>query len=509
MAENNSVIHSAAVIGAGTMGRGIAYLLAQSGIRTVLYNRNGNNLNQAREYILQDLDKRVAQGKISPQKKGEVLANLIFSAEFDAIADSDLVIESIAEQEQTKLEILAAISAGVKAETIIATNTSSLSLNKLATAVAHGERFIGLHFFNPAPLMKLIEIIPAYFTSQSAIQRCQRLVEDIGKQFVVCKATPGFIVNRMARPFYLEGFRLLEENVAQAAQIDSALKAGGRFRMGPLELTDFIGQDINYQVSRQIWQDMQYDPRYTPGHLQRSLVDAGLLGKKNGRSFFTAATAAHTPPAVVEAFPDVLRFHGSHPLFALLQHSAQAVRPALRWEHQPEQPGLGAFIQVDEAFIIKVTDGRTANQLADHSALDVFVVDAALDYADTPYLVAAHNQHARQANKSLFLNLLHSLIPQVEFIKDSPALIVARVIGSLINESVIMVESGVCRREDIDIAAVAGVNYANGIFDWLALLGQKNVKTLLDNMAQLLHSARYYPHYSLLNVPRPALATAP
>ncbi|USQ51298.1 3-hydroxyacyl-CoA dehydrogenase NAD-binding domain-containing protein [Serratia marcescens] len=146
MAESNAEIQSAAIIGAGTMGRGIAYLFAQKGIRTVLYNRNGNTLNQAREYIVQDLNKKVEQGKIALQDKGAVLANLVFTSVFETIADSELVIETIAEQEQTKLEVLAAIAAAVKPDTLIATNTSSLSLNKLATAVTHSERFIGLHF---------------------------------------------------------------------------------------------------------------------------------------------------------------------------------------------------------------------------------------------------------------------------------------------------------------------------------------------------------------------------
>ncbi|CAI0873065.1 3-hydroxyacyl-CoA dehydrogenase NAD-binding domain-containing protein [Serratia proteamaculans] len=509
MAENNSAIHSVAVIGAGTMGRGIAYLLAQNGIRTLLYNRSGNNLNQARDYIIRDLDKKIDDGKISPQKKGEILANLVFSPIFDAIADSDLVIETIAEHEATKHEILAAIAATVKKEAIIATNTSSLSLNKLAAGVENNARFIGLHFFNPAPLMKLIEIIPSYFTSRATSLRCQQLVTALGKQFVVCKATPGFIVNRMARPFYLEGFRLLEENVALAPQIDRALKAGGHFRMGPLELTDFIGQDINYQVSSQIWQDMQYEPRYTPGHLQRSLVDAGLLGKKNGRSFFAAPSAESNPLDASNDTLTSLHFYGEHTLFDLLQQRALAIWPTLQIIHQPERPMLGRFIRVNDALAVKITDGRTANLLAELTDLDTFVIDAALNYSDTTYLVAAHNQDAAEANKALFLSLLQTLIPQVEFIKDSPGLIVARVLSSLINESVIMVESGVCSRADIDIAAVAGVNYADGIFAWLAQLGQKNVKATLDNMAQLLHSARYYPHYSLLNIPRPELAVAP
>ncbi|MEX5715408.1 3-hydroxyacyl-CoA dehydrogenase family protein [Serratia ureilytica] len=178
-------------------------------------------------------------------------------------------------------------------------------------------------------------------------------------------------------------------------------------------------------------------------------------------------------------------------------------------EQRPTLPDLGAAIQVNDAFTVSVTDGRTANQLAEQTAADAFVVDVALNYGDTAYLVAAHSRHASAANKALFLRLLHTAIPQVEFIKDSPALIVARVLSSLINESVIMVESGVCSREDIDVAAVAGVNYADGIFGWLTRLGEENVRTTLSNLAQLLHAARYAPHYTLLHAAQPALTTTP
>lgn len=286
--------------------------------------------------------------------------------------------------------------------------------------------------------------------------------------------------------------------------------------MGPLELTDFIGQDINYQVSRQIWQDMQYDPRYTPGHLQRSLVDAGLLGKKNGCSYFSAEESPPPLAAAVDAEVGALRIYGEHPLFTLLQQRAALQWPRLRVEQRPTLAGLGAAIQVNAAFTVSVTDGRTANQLAEQTAADAFVVDVALNYGDTAYLVAAHSRHASAANKALFLRLLHTAIPQVEFIKDSPALIVARVLSSLINESVIMVESGVCSREDIDVAAVAGVNYAvagvnyaDGIFGWLTRLGEENVRTTLSNLAQLLHAARYAPHYTLLHAAQPALTTMP
>lgn len=177
-------------------------------------------------------------------------------------------------------------------------------------------------------------------------------------------------------------------------------------------------------------------------------------------------------------------------------------------EQRPALPGTGPAVRINDAFTVSITDGRTANQLAEQTAADAFVVDVALNYADTAYLVAAHSRHASAANKALFLRLLHTAIPQVEFIKDSPALIVARVLSSLINESVIMVESGVCSREDIDVAAVAGVNYADGIFGWLDSLGEKRQDDA-EQLAQLLHAARYAPHYTLLHAVQPALTTTP
>jgi 3-hydroxybutyryl-CoA dehydrogenase len=512
-----------AVVGAGTMGRGIAYLFASHGRPTVLYNRGEATLQAARSYIAGDLDKRVGQGKLSEQERAGVLANLAFSTDLQSIANADLVVESIAEQEASKVALLADIASTVRRDTIIATNTSSLSVNKLAAAVAHNDRFIGLHFFNPAQLMKLVEIIPSFFTGADATERCRRLMVAIGKKSVVCKATPGFIVNRMARPYYLEGFRLLEENVAGAEQIDRALKAAGRFRMGPLELTDFIGQDVNYQVSTQIWQDLQYDARYTPVYLQRSLVDAGLLGRKNGRSYFDRAQPDQRQPEAGDAEGEAtslpiygaqqllfdmrndpieeevasLEIYGAHPLFDLLERKARTRWPELRTERHAAPLGLGPHLLVNGRFIVKPSDGRTANLLSALGGRSAFVVDAALDYAAVSYLTAAHNAQATEQDKELFLALLNTAIEQVEFIKDTPGLIAARVLCSLINESVVMVESGICSREDIDLAATAGVNYAAGIFDWLKSLGRDVVRSTLTNLAQQLHPDRYRPHYSL------------
>ncbi|HAE2269086.1 TPA_asm: 3-hydroxybutyryl-CoA dehydrogenase [Salmonella enterica subsp. salamae serovar 60:g,m,t:z6] len=498
--EHNGLINFVGVVGAGTMGRGITYLLALKGIKVILFNRSEVNLNKTKDYISNDLQRKLEKNKITEESKCNVLSKIIYSNQLEAISDCELVIETIAESERVKISILSEIEEITRQDAIIASNTSSLSLNKLASSLEHPERFIGLHFFNPAQVMKLVEIVPAYFTSKDITLQIKDFVTSLDKKYVVCKPTPGFIVNRMARPFYLEGFRLLDENVAHPSQIDLALKAGGYFRMGPIELTDFIGQDINYQVSRQIWESMDFDPRYTPSILQRSLVDAGLLGNKNGCSYFTKKIVDESSvPQRIISSPYIIHFHGNHSLFSTLAQKVKSFWPDISLKMLPEIEDIGNCIVVNADLIIKITDGRTANQIFRQKSLDTFIIDVSLDYSNTNYLVAAHNDSACENNKSIFMTLMQTVIPKIEFIKDSPGLIVGRVFSNLINESVFMVENGICTRDDINTAAVYGVNYSNGIFNWLEEIGPSNVHSILHNISQLLPSARYYPHYSLLN----------
>ncbi|UTH75720.1 3-hydroxyacyl-CoA dehydrogenase NAD-binding domain-containing protein [Chromobacterium sp. IIBBL 290-4] len=490
-----------AVIGAGTMGRGIAYHFALQGFDTLLINRGETGLAAARETIARDLEKKVGQGRLAAQQAAAVLQRIAFTTRLADAADAGLIIESVAEDAAIKTALLAELSRLAAADAVIATNTSSLSLNKLAAAVEHPARFIGLHFFNPAQLMKLVEIIPSFFTADSVIARCQRLLAQSGKATVRCQATPGFIVNRMARPFYLESFRLLEENVASARQIDRALKATGLFRMGPLELTDLIGQDINFQVSTQIWQSLQFDARYTPVYLQGALVDAGLLGRKNGRSYFAASGDPAETAAGAEDAPDSLILFGHDPLARQLAEAVQARWPAVRLERRGDDAELGSHLLVNQAFIIKASDGRTAAQLAAAAGRDVFVVDVSLDYAAADYLVAAHSPAPAPAHLALFGAALRALAPVFDWVKDSPGLIVARVLCSLINESVVMVEGGVCAKADIQLAATSGVNYASSPYDWLDALGEARARTILGHLASQLHPYRYRPHYALQRNP--------
>jgi 3-hydroxybutyryl-CoA dehydrogenase len=275
-----------AVIGAGAMGRGIGQVAAMAGLEVILYDALEEARVKARDAILESLNKLSSKGKLTPEEVTSVFGRIYFVENLDGIAESDLVIEAIIEDEAAKKDLFATIEPIVGDSTIIATNTSSLSVTGLAQALKQPQRCIGIHFFNPPLLMQLVEVIPALQTSPEVVDQVKHQVGLWGKHVVIAKDTPGFIVNRIARPYYGEAMRIAEEQLATPAEIDQAMKTFGQFRMGPFELMDFIGHDVNAAVTRSVWTAMHFDPRYKPSLLQGNLVKAGWLGRKSGRGFF-------------------------------------------------------------------------------------------------------------------------------------------------------------------------------------------------------------------------------
>ncbi|MAR39308.1 MAG: 3-hydroxybutyryl-CoA dehydrogenase [Flavobacteriales bacterium] len=274
------------VIGAGTMGTGIAQIASTKGHEVCLYDSFEGSIENAKTSLEKILNRLVEKERISSEEKENIINRINFSEKLEDIKDSGLVIEAIIENLKIKQKIFSKIENLVSEDCIISSNTSSLSIASIAGACKNAKRVVGIHFFNPAPLMPLVEIIPAVQTSDKTLNAAKSIIDEWGKVTVIVKDTPGFIVNRVARPFYGEALRIYEEGITDFATIDWALKEIGGFRMGPFELMDYIGNDINYTVTESVFTSFYFDPRYKPSFTQKRMMEAGFLGRKSGRGYY-------------------------------------------------------------------------------------------------------------------------------------------------------------------------------------------------------------------------------
>lgn len=278
-----------AVLGAGAMGTGIGQIAVQNGCHVVYYDSFPGATDRSKASIEKIFNRLAEKGKITSEQKEEMLGRMTWSADIDAVSGADLVVEAVIEDLDVKKDLFAKVEPLLRSDAWLCTNTSSLSIAALSSGLTHPERFGGLHFFNPAPLMPLVEVVPGVKTGDDFTETMEALMLEWGKVPVVAKDTPGFIVNKVARPFYSEAIKLYEEGVASVAEIDAAVKSIG-FRMGPFELTDLIGHDVNYTVTETVWSQFFYDPRFRPSITQKRLKEAGLFGRKTGRGFYNYAS---------------------------------------------------------------------------------------------------------------------------------------------------------------------------------------------------------------------------
>lgn len=285
------------IIGAGTMGIGIAQVAATNGCRVWVYDANAKQVETATVGLEKILTRLVDKHKISAEKMTEILANISIATELKDFKDCELIIEAIIENKEIKTKVFTELEKHVSESCVIASNTSSISITSLGAELEKPERFIGIHFFNPAPLMPLVEIISSLITEKSLAEKMYALMKDWGKTPVIAKDIPGFIVNRIARPYYGEGLRIVEENIATVEQVDDAMKTLGNFKMGPFELMDLIGVDVNFSVTTTVYKDYFYDPKYKPSLLQQRMSEAKLHGRKTGKGFYDYTEGAEKPVA--------------------------------------------------------------------------------------------------------------------------------------------------------------------------------------------------------------------
>ena len=294
------MIKNIGIIGAGTMGCGIAQVASQNKHTVYLLDNNPDQLKKAIASLDKILARLCEKGKLSNEEKNEIQERITFTSEFDKLSDCDVVIEAVIENIKIKHEVLRNIEKIVKESCILASNTSSLSIASIGSSLKKPERVVGIHFFNPAPLMPLVEIIPAVQTNKETLSKAQNLISNWGKTVVLCKDTPGFIVNRVARPFYGESLRIYEEGIADFATIDWALTQLGGFKMGPFTLMDYIGNDVNYAVTESVFKAFYFDSRFKPSFTQKRYSEAGYLGRKSGRGYYDYNEPKNNKAAVTD-----------------------------------------------------------------------------------------------------------------------------------------------------------------------------------------------------------------
>lgn len=358
------------IVGAGTMGRGIAQVAAAAGHTVHLLDQDTKVLSDAMAFLRHIQDRAIAKGKVDAQGAEALLGRIRTTSDVAALAPCDLVIEAIVERLDVKQQVFAELEPVLGEDAVLASNTSSLSVTALAAGLQRPERMVGLHFFNPAPLMPLVEVIPALQTRPGLVEEVMVLMRQWGKQPARAKDTPGFIVNRVARPFYGEAIRVLEEGIADAATIDWAMTALGGFRMGPFALMDLIGNDINYAVTEQVWTAFHFDPRYRPSFAQRRNVDAGWYGRKSGKGWYGYAAGDNAPA------PREDKELGQEVLWRILVLLINEAADAVFW-------GVASAEDVDKAMMGGVNYPKGLLNWADEVGLDRCV--EALDALYTRY----------------------------------------------------------------------------------------------------------------------------
>lgn len=483
------------VVGAGIMGAGIAQVAAQAGHAVRLFDMREGAAAAAKGKLAGTFDSLVNKGKLEGAAAQAALSRIEPITSLDQAAGVALAVEAIVEDLAAKRALFQQLEGLLGPDAVLATNTSSISVTAIANGLQRPERLVGMHFFNPVPLMKLVEVVHGLRSDPAVADAVFQLAEAWGKTAVHAKSTPGFIVNRIARPYYAEALALLQERAATPELLDAALRGAG-FRMGPCELMDLIGHDTNFAVTNSVYDANFQDKRYQPSVVQREMVDGGLYGRKSGRGFYAypeGAPPLPEPPPKLAHGPSQVTVHGSGAIADALAHGvAQAA--ARHPGHTCVIARLAGSdwqgVEIDGARLV-LTDGRTAGQIAAQlKRRDVAVFDRPFQLPPAPatpiaFAVADEAWRDRAAGWLVELGFtpLH--------VADTPGLVAARTVAMLINEAADAVQQGVCSEAGADAAMKLGVNYPAGPFEFLSRWSVPEVVALLDALDHLYRGERY------------------
>ncbi|WP_312486082.1 3-hydroxyacyl-CoA dehydrogenase PaaH [Massilia timonae] len=499
--EKGSVV---AVVGSGAMGSGIAQVAAAAGHQVRLFDTGPEAVARAIAGIGKAYAKLVEKGRMGAAEADLARERLRPMASLRDAAGAALVVEAIVEDLDAKRALFAELEAIVGPDCILATNTSSISVTAIAARLQRPQRLAGMHFFNPVPLMALVEVVSGVATDKAVADVVAATAAAWGKNPVHAQSTPGFIVNRVARPYYAEALRLLQEGAADAATLDAVMREAGGFRMGPFELMDLIGHDVNFSVTRSVFDAYFGDPRYMPSTLQQELVNAGFLGRKSGRGFYRYGADAPAPQAAQEA-PQPC------PRTVRVTHAKDAHAPAFDALHdvlaarlkasgvEVGHPGLldGAELREAPALhaggaAIYLTDGRSATQrAADDGWRDTVLFDLVLEPGKAARIALAKADCCSDAAWHAAVGLFQEAGFAVTRLDDVPGMAVMRTVAMLANEAADAVNQGVCSAAAVDVAMQKGVNYPRGPLAWADAVGLRQVVAVLSNLGAAYGEDRY------------------
>jgi 3-hydroxybutyryl-CoA dehydrogenase len=493
--ESLASIDIIGIVGAGAMGRGIAQIAAQAGVRVRLFDLQAGAAASARDQIKAQLSRLQEKGKLSAAAVSAAVGGIEPAAALDDFADCQIVIEAIVEQLDAKRALFRALENIVGKECILATNTSSLAVTAIAAAVALPQRVAGFHFFNPVPLMKVVEVISGVLTDERVAACLAAFAERIGHKPVLARDTPGFIVNHAGRGYVTEALRIVQESVADFTQVDDVLREAAGFRLGPFQLMDLTGLDVSHPVMESIYQQYYQEPRYRPSVLTAQRLSAGLLGRKSGRGFYhyDDASVTATAPAAV---PGASAWNG--PVWISASDAAAREQVAALLGRCGITLETGA--QPSSLALCVVTPlGDDVTSCAVRQALDprrTVGIDTLTDCTGRLTLMsnpATATEVAMQA-KALF----EQSGQPVTLIDDSTGFIVQRVLATIVNIGCDIVQQGICTPEDLDCAVELGLGYPRGPLAWGDHLGPSRVLAILQNLLKATGDPRYRPSPWLL-----------